>query len=377
MAIIIDTVSSDTFSLNGTTYNKIYQPLKKGDTHVGIYNTFDTRFQLLDGNHYNEFVINSTTYVTQATCIEALLDVVYAPVIAIGGSGVVTSVFGRDADVAAAVGDYSAFYSQLAHTHTFAEITSKPTTIAGYGITDTFDQVDADALYLTIGGTAANSQLLDSVNSTQFVRSDVADTVAGILTHSARPAFNGGTSGVSSPFTVDSTQVVSNLNADLVDGIQGSSFLRSDANDIKTAGYLRMNDSLELQFGTGNDSNIFHNGSHTYMDLITGNFYIRDNTTTRVTIAKTTGNITAGAFFESSDIRLKKDIQPISETFRSFEYNAISGRRYGVIAQEIEFDHPELVETNAEGFKSVNMIDLLCLKVAELENEISLLKGEI
>jgi hypothetical protein len=43
-------------------------------------------------------------------------------------------------------------------------------------------------------------------------------------TFTGRPKFNGGTSGSSSPFTVDSNQVVANLNADLLDGQQASYF---------------------------------------------------------------------------------------------------------------------------------------------------------
>src|SRR3990167_9692515 len=39
------------------------------------------------------------------------------------------------------------------------------------------------------------------------------------------PAFNGGASGVSAPFTVDSTFLVSNLNADLWDGYQFADYL--------------------------------------------------------------------------------------------------------------------------------------------------------
>ena len=42
------------------------------------------------------------------------------------------------------------------------------------------------------------------------------------LTFSNRPAFNGGASGSTAPFTVSSTTVVTNLNADLLDGQQGS-----------------------------------------------------------------------------------------------------------------------------------------------------------
>jgi hypothetical protein len=44
----------------------------------------------------------------------------------------------------------NAAYSLLGHTHTFASLTSKPTTLAGYGITDGLTVAAADALYLSI-----------------------------------------------------------------------------------------------------------------------------------------------------------------------------------------------------------------------------------
>ena len=49
-------------------------------------------------------------------------------------------------------------------------------------------------------------------------------TTSGANTFNAIPAFNGGTSGDSAPFTVDSTDVVVNLNADLLDGTEGNLF---------------------------------------------------------------------------------------------------------------------------------------------------------
>ena len=54
------------------------------------------------------------------------------------------------------------------------------------------------------------------------------------LTFNNRPAFNGGASGSTSPFTVDSNTKVTNLNADLLDDLSSGSFLRSDANDTFT-----------------------------------------------------------------------------------------------------------------------------------------------
>ena len=78
----------------------------------------------------------------------------------------------------------------------------------------------------TSGGTG-NHNLLSNLNDddhSQYVHITSNRTVSAQHTYSGNniftgiPAFNGGTSGSSSPFTVDSTQKVDNLNADQVDG---------------------------------------------------------------------------------------------------------------------------------------------------------------
>ena len=108
-------------------------------------------------------------------------------------------------------------YAASSHTHTFASITSKPTTIAGYGITDAFNgayssltgipqsfapsahthaisEVDGlqgaldaksdsthnhSGVYLPIAGTAANSNKLDNLDSTDFYRAVSTATGTG------------------------------------------------------------------------------------------------------------------------------------------------------------------------------------------------------
>jgi hypothetical protein len=87
------------------------------------------------------------------------------------------------------------------------------------------------SLLNTVGGEDSDldADTVDGVHAESFVRSDQADTITGTITFGAIPAFNGGTSGVSSPFSVGSTQVVVNLNADLLDGQQGS-FYRNASN---------------------------------------------------------------------------------------------------------------------------------------------------
>lgn len=49
-------------------------------------------------------------------------------------------------------GDHSGLYSLLGHTHTFDSLTSKPTTIAGYGITDVYTKIESESRYVNVTG---------------------------------------------------------------------------------------------------------------------------------------------------------------------------------------------------------------------------------
>ncbi len=81
---------------------------------------------------------------------------------------------------------------------------------------------------------------LSAVNgvASTYMRSDAAPVLSqaivptwtGVHTFDAVPAFNGGASGVTAPFSVDSTFVVSSLNADLLDGNSSSAFATASHN---------------------------------------------------------------------------------------------------------------------------------------------------
>jgi hypothetical protein len=90
--------------------------------------------------------------------------------------------------------------------------------------------------------------------------------------------------------------------------------------------------------------------------------------------------VKATNFLLGSDFRIKTKIEPmvlapVNVEYKEFELISEPDQlRYGVIAQELQKDYPELVRTDENGMLSVAYIDLLIkeiaylkIKVAELE----------
>jgi hypothetical protein len=127
-----------------------------------------------------------------------------------------------------------------------------------------------------------------------------------------------------------------------------------------------------------------YNGSGTSYPGLAGDEFgiIRHNNSTNgaviMKMARTsnnttfTGTATATNFILSSDKRLKENIKTLKPKkidikWKSFNLKTDNNYRTGVIAQELETEHPEFVRTDKEGLKSVAYIDLLIAKIAELE----------
>ena len=62
------------------------------------------------------------------------------------------------------------------------------------------------------------------------------------------------------------------VDADTLDGIDSTSFLRSDAADTKTSGDLGFSDGVSAKFGTGGDLDIYHNGASSYITNAPGQY---------------------------------------------------------------------------------------------------------
>jgi len=65
-------------------------------------------------------------------------------------------------------------------------------------------------------------------------------------------------------------------DATTLDSLDSTQFLRSDAADVKTSGNLTFNDSVRVEFGTDSDAYLYHNGYSLVFDNLVGSFYIRN-----------------------------------------------------------------------------------------------------
>jgi hypothetical protein len=186
---------------------------------------------------------------------------------------------------------------------------------------------------------------------------------------------------------------LTNVDATTVDGVNSTSFLRSDAADTKTSGNLTLNDNIALNLGTGLDAELYFDATQLNLDMNSdADFLIRDGNSanaTRFTFDTSSGNFTAvGEVISSSDARLKEDLEVIPDaldkvkqlsgyTYRRIDLNNVT--QAGVIAQEVEKVLPEVVVEDGDGYKSVaygNMVALLIEAIKEQQKQIDELRGK-
>ena len=203
----------------------------------------------------------------------------------------------------------------------------------------------------------------------------------------------------------------SGLDADVLDGLDSGSFLRSDATD-STSGVISFGGgtgAVTISGSTGDirsSSNTWSGESHGklqyhsnswYMQYYTA-FYHRDSGGTNRMTLDGSGNVTfSGNVTAYSDERLKKDIVTIDnpidkiKAMRGVYYTEIETDRprTGVIAQELEKVLPEVVKdiedtnpttgetTSTKAVDYGNMVGLLIEAIKEQQDEIERLRAII
>jgi hypothetical protein len=231
-------------------------------------------------------------------------------------------------------------------------------------------------------GSGLDADTVDGLQASQFLRSDTDDTSSGII---SAPRFSGtiATSGDGKnniPFRLASDY---------------SSYMVTAAGDTWGLFWAGNSGAYYGTNGAGGPGNIWGNsGNPNEFVFVGGN-------STRWTVHGDTGhtwqagnliavgNITAGGdVISNSDIRLKSDIKPINNPIEIVQ--ALNGKAYikddrasiGLIAQEVEEVLPQLVHTAEDemGTKSVaygNIVAVLIEAVKDQQKQIEELKQKL
>lgn len=173
----------------------------------------------------------------------------------------------------------------------------------------------------------------------------------------------------------------------------GSYTIAKNDSEFACGTYNKFNENQIFSIGVGTADNSRKNALYVTQDgVISGDNELTNGGTSMFGL-KINGGIQASngmiapAYLNSSDERLKKNIETISYddiykvknvNLKSYVFKSDNSKHYGVIAQDVEkAGLSELVMNGSDGMKSVDYISLLILKISELENEIKLLREQI
>ena len=203
-------------------------------------------------------------------------------------------------------------------------------------------------------------------------------------------ACSGGTTGLSiitGKMSTNSSVKVTNLNADLLDGLEATDFhqITSTTITVPAAGGSEGGSVLLEGDGTAYDVEIDATGN----TPATTKWRVLWNSIVKVSVDDTGDMTIAGTTYNTSDARVKDDIRIIDNalekvgSINGYTYNRLdidSGKREtGVLAQELIEVLPEAVKDN-DGLLTVsygNIVGLLIESIKELSNKINKLEGEI
>lgn len=175
--------------------------------------------------------------------------------------------------------------------------------------------------------------------------------------------------------------------------VSGSYTIAENDSEFACGKYNKFNVNQIFSIGIGTADNARKNALYITTDGVIGGDTQLTNGGTSMFGLKINGGIEATngmispTYLNSSDERLKKDIETISDNdidkvknvnLKSYVFKSDNSKHYGVIAQDVEkAGLSELVMNGSDGMKSVDYISLLILKISELENEIKNLKEQI
>jgi hypothetical protein len=317
-----------------------------GGQRFGADGSVDSGF--LQSKHLNAYDghVNSSDGYYVGVIEYGSIPGVYDTTQVIDSSGRWTGVAIADAKIASSSnwntaygwGNHAGLYASSGHTHTFASLTSKPTTISGYGITDA----------ITTGNIGSQS-----VNYASSAGSVAWTNVSG------RPT------------------ALSQFTNDL--GLGGAAVTIQDSAPAGTAGKLWWESDtgkLKVYYGSAwVDASPIPDMS-LYYSKAGGS--INGDVTVSQTLTVVGNTLIQGVLTETSDISLKENILPLENSLdKVMKLNGVSFNKkatpnmqeIGFIAQEVEAIIPDLVTETGEGIKTVSYSRVTAVLVETIKEQ--------
>ena len=256
----------------------------------------------------------------------------------------------------------------------------------------TAPQVDNHTVYNLVGYKSGINPLKNTPQLT-FKSSEISGSKSGTLTIGDNPesgpswvgALNleySERSNLASVYTESPLSITSSLG-DL--GIYASDSGGGGKLTLSTASSIHLINSSDnfatVQLEPHSDSN-----GYSYLNFICGPSANAGSTVLELGGADDqaifSGSVSAnGGFFDTSDARVKTNVRELNainaDAIKLVEFDRTDTEHhgYGVIAQEVEEVYPSVVNTDANGFKSVNYNEIAMIKIKYLEDKVARLEA--
>lgn len=290
-------------------------------------------------------------------------------------TGGATSVFGRTGAVVANAGDYN---------------TSQVTENTNLYYTDA--RVNANANVAANTAARHNPVTIGTANglslSTQSLSLGLASTsTTGALSATDWNTFNGKQNALGfTPYnSTNPNGYISGItSANVTTALGFTPYNSTNPNNYITTGALTWNNiSSKPAFATVATSGNYNDLSNrptipTNTNQLTNGAGFITGSYLPLSGGTVSGNITANAFFASSDRRLKNIISRSGDMIEfTWKDKRDNKSHFGYVAQEVRKKMPEQVNRDEQGYMSVNYIEVLVAKVNALELEVQALKEKL
>jgi hypothetical protein len=225
-------------------------------------------------------------------------------------------------------------------------------------VTDAFANLSAGTITASLTGNVTGNvtgDLTGNVTGDVTGNADTATTLETARTIAGQ-SFDG-----SANITIASTDLSDSgsINATTLDSLDSTQFLRSDAADTKTSGDLSFSDNVKAQFGASNDLQIWHNSTGGYSiirDAGTGDLYIEGSANIRLRDPDGLQSATftpngAQTFYHANSQKLATTSTGISVTGDVIASNGLFGLDSTDYTQFVNNSHIRFVINNSEEFR--------------------------